>query len=117
MLFAQKTALKNQLPLHVCFCILPKFLDATLRHYKFLLEGLAEVEKDCQALNINFHLLHGEPNTVVVDFVKKYKIGAVVSDFFPLRLPMFWVDDIKKKLPKDVAFCQVRTMKYKITLK
>lgn len=25
-LFAQKLALKNQLPLHVCFCLLPKFL-------------------------------------------------------------------------------------------
>ncbi|XP_058798380.1 deoxyribodipyrimidine photo-lyase [Phymastichus coffea] len=107
LLFAQKTALKNKVPLHVCFCILPKFLDATLRHYKFLLEALKEVDKDCQALNINFHLLHGEPNNVIVDFVKKYKMGALVADFFPLRLPLHWVDDIKKQLPIDVPFCQV----------
>lgn len=84
MLFAQKTALKNKLPLHVCFCILPKFLDATLRHYKFLIEGLKEVESDLQKLNITFHLLKGEPNDVVVDFVKKNQMGALICDFFPL---------------------------------
>ena len=112
MLFAQKIALKNKVPLHVCFCILPKFLDATLRHYKFLLEALKEVEKDCEPLNIYFHLLHGEPNTAIIDFVNKYKMGAVVADFFPLRLPLYWVEDIKKKLPKDIPFCQVNNSKY-----
>lgn len=35
-LFAQKLAMKNRVPLHVCFCLLPKFLDANTRHYKFL---------------------------------------------------------------------------------
>ncbi|XP_015114233.1 deoxyribodipyrimidine photo-lyase [Diachasma alloeum] len=107
LLYAQKLALKNRLPLHVCYCILPKFLDATLRHYKFLVESLEEVSNDCKELNINFHLLLGEPNSVVLDFVKKYNIGALVIDFFPLRLPRFWVEDIGKKLPEDVPLCQV----------
>lgn len=39
MLFAQKLALKNKIPLHVIFFLLPKFLDASVRHYKFLLQG------------------------------------------------------------------------------
>lgn len=39
MLFAQKLALKNKIPLHVVFFLLPKFLNATSRHYKFLLGG------------------------------------------------------------------------------
>lgn len=39
MLFAQKLALKNKIPLHVVFFLLPKFLDASVRHYKFLLNG------------------------------------------------------------------------------
>ncbi|XP_014214610.1 deoxyribodipyrimidine photo-lyase [Copidosoma floridanum] len=107
LLFAQKIAIKNKLPLHICYCILPKFLDATLRHYKWLLENLEEVAKGCKALNINFHLLIGEPNDVVVDFVKKYKMGAVVADFFPLRVPLFWLDEIKKKIPSNVPVCQV----------
>lgn len=95
------------MPLHVCFCILPKFLDATIRHYKFLLKNLQQVEEECKSLNINFSLLHGEPNSVILEFVQKYKMGAVITDFFPLRLPMFWVEDLKKKLPENVPFCQV----------
>jgi deoxyribodipyrimidine photo-lyase len=38
-LFAQKLAMKNKISLHVCFCLLPKFLDATFRHFKFMLDG------------------------------------------------------------------------------
>ncbi|XP_054061324.1 deoxyribodipyrimidine photo-lyase-like isoform X2 [Rissa tridactyla] len=42
-LYAQRLALKQKLPLHVCFCLVPKFLDATIRHYGFMLKGLQEV--------------------------------------------------------------------------
>lgn len=38
-LFAQKLALKNQVPLHVCFCLVSKYLDTTLRHSDFLIKG------------------------------------------------------------------------------
>lgn len=100
-------ALKNRVPLHVCYCILPKFLDATLRHYKFLVESLEEVSKDAEELNINFHLLLGEPNKVVLDLMKERKMGALVIDFFPLRVPMAWVEDLKRDLPQDVPICQV----------
>lgn len=106
-LFAQRTALKNKLPLHVCFCILPKFLNMTKRHYKFLLGGLMEVEKECKDLNINFHLLHGEPSKIVPNFIKTNSLGAVVTDFFPLRLPMTWVEEVKERLPDGVPICQV----------
>ncbi|KAI4482664.1 hypothetical protein M0804_008517 [Polistes exclamans] len=107
LLFAQRTAIKNNVPLHICFCILPKFLNATMRHYKFLLNGLMEVEKECIDLNINFHLLDGEPSSLVPNFVKKYKIGAVITDFFPLKLPMGFVEEVMNKLPDDVPMCQV----------
>lgn len=42
-LYAQRLALKQELPLHVCFCLVPKFLEATIRHYGFMLRGLQEV--------------------------------------------------------------------------
>lgn len=45
LLFAQRLAMKQKISLHVCFCLVPKFLDATIRHYHFMLEGLKEVEK------------------------------------------------------------------------
>lgn len=39
-LFAQKLALKNKVPLHVCFCIIAKYLDASVRQFHFLLKGV-----------------------------------------------------------------------------
>ncbi|KAI1235905.1 Deoxyribodipyrimidine photo-lyase, partial [Lamprotornis superbus] len=42
-LYAQRLALKQELPLHVCFCLVPRFLEATIRHYGFMLRGLQEV--------------------------------------------------------------------------
>lgn len=38
-LFAQKLALKNEVPLHVCFCLISKYLDASVRQFHFLLKG------------------------------------------------------------------------------
>jgi deoxyribodipyrimidine photo-lyase len=45
LLFAQRLALKQNIPLHVCFNLVPKFQDATIRHFYFMLEGLKEVEQ------------------------------------------------------------------------
>lgn len=106
-LFAQKLALKNKVPLHVCFVILPKFLDANMRHYKFLVKGFEEVAHECSELNIGFHLLFGHSELEVPKFVVKHNMGALVCDMSPLRLPMQWVDEVKKTLPSDVPFCQV----------
>lgn len=106
-LFAQKLALKNELPLHVCYCLLPKFLDANTRHYKFLVKGLQEIEEECNALNISFHLFYGDGGTEVPKFVHKHSMGAVVIDFCPLRVPMEWVENLKKGLPDDIPLIQV----------
>ncbi|XP_035784325.1 deoxyribodipyrimidine photo-lyase-like isoform X1 [Anopheles albimanus] len=106
-LFAQKLALKNELPLHVCFNLVPRFLEATIRHFKFMLKGLEEVATECEKLNIHFHLLRGNAAQNVPAFVKKHRIGGVVCDFSPLRVPMQWVDDVRKTLPMEVPLCQV----------
>lgn len=107
LIFSQKLALKNQIPLHVCFSLVPKFLDATLRQFTFLLEGLQEVQEDLNPLHIEFHLLFGSGGKTIPDFVKTHKIGGVVCDFSPLRVPLAWVEECRKHLPKDVPFVQV----------
>ncbi|KAL7052158.1 hypothetical protein ACKWTF_004794 [Chironomus riparius] len=107
MLFTQKLALKNKLPMHVVFCLTDKFMDATLRHYKFMLDGLEEVSLDLKKLSINFHLLIGEHKKEIPKFVKDFKIGALVCDFSPLRIHREWVEKIKKELPSKVPFIQV----------
>ncbi|XP_076331892.1 deoxyribodipyrimidine photo-lyase-like [Tachypleus tridentatus] len=107
LLYAQKVALGVCCPLYVCFCLVPKFLNATIRHYQFVLKGLQEVEKECESLNIGFHLLLGEAYQVLPNFIKKNHIGAVVVDFSPLRTPLKWVDDVKKTLSSETVFWQV----------
>nr|KAG5688704.1 hypothetical protein BaRGS_029530 [Batillaria attramentaria] len=107
LLYAQRLALKLELPLYVVFCLVPKFLDATIRQFGFMLKGLAEVEKECRELGISFHLLMGEARTVLPNFVKKNNIGGVVTDFSPLRTPTKWVQDMAKELPQEIPFCQV----------
>ncbi|KAK2530967.1 deoxyribodipyrimidine photo-lyase [Columba livia] len=106
-LYAQRLALKQELPLHVCFCLVPKFLDATIRHYDFMLKGLQEVTEECAELNIPFHLLLGYPKDVLPAFVVEHGVGGLVTDFSPLRLPRQWVEDIRERLPEDVPFAQV----------
>jgi deoxyribodipyrimidine photo-lyase len=107
LLFAQKLALKNKLPLHVVFCLTDKFPGATLRTYKFMLDGLEEVAEDLKDLDINFHLLRGNHTTQIPKFVKDFGVGALVCDFSPLRIHREWVDGIKDKMPSNVSFVQV----------
>jgi deoxyribodipyrimidine photo-lyase len=98
MLYAQKLALKQQLPLHVAFCLVPTFLVAPLRAYRFMLKGLREVEKECQQLNIIFHLLIGQAENVLPKFTENYQVGTIVTDFAPLRVPRQWVENVGKKI-------------------
>uniref|UniRef100_A0A3P9NH63 Deoxyribodipyrimidine photo-lyase n=2 Tax=Poecilia reticulata TaxID=8081 RepID=A0A3P9NH63_POERE len=105
---AQQLAAKEELPLHACFClVVSKSELSTLRHYAFLLKGLQEVAKDCKQLNIQFHLLLGAPGEVLPRFVLDRALGAVVTDFSPLREPQQWLNDVKKKLSKDIPLIQV----------
>lgn len=47
-LFAQKLALKNEVPLHVCFCLIAKYLDASVRQFDFLIKGIQTLCKQFQ---------------------------------------------------------------------
>ncbi|XP_041029258.1 CPD photolyase isoform X2 [Carcharodon carcharias] len=106
-LYAQWLALKHKLPLHVCFCLVPKFHDATIRHFDFMLKGLQEVAEECKQLDISFHLLIGFAKDVLPEFVKENNIGSVVTDFSPLRSPLQWVENVRHNLPEDLQFVQV----------
>lgn len=107
LLYAQKLALKQNLPLYVCFCLVPTFLNATIRQYYFMLEGLKEVEKELNDLNIQFHLLIGLAKDQVPKFVIENKIGGLICDFSPLRTHKNWIEDLQKNLPQNVPFAQV----------
>jgi deoxyribodipyrimidine photo-lyase len=90
LLYAQELALSLGRPLGVVFCLAPAFLGATRRQYGFMLRGLQEVAGDLAHLNLPFFLLTGEPAWELPRYVANYRIGAVVSDFSPLRLVRGW---------------------------
>jgi deoxyribodipyrimidine photo-lyase len=100
LLEASRLARASGAVLRVVFCLVPRFLDATIRHFGFMCRGLKEVEKDCIALQIPFHLLRGTANDVLPQFVREQRASAVVTDMSPLRVPRRWVADVGASLAK-----------------
>lgn len=90
LLYAAQCAKETKEPLHVVFNLVPRFGDTTLRHYNFMLRGLAEVESELRRLGIPFYLLQGEPAVTISAFVREYQIGHVVTDQNPLRFTDAW---------------------------
>ncbi|XP_036331739.1 deoxyribodipyrimidine photo-lyase-like [Rhagoletis pomonella] len=107
LLFAQRLALKFELPFLIAFCLNPGHLNTTLRQYEFLMGGLEEVECECRKLSIPFHLLIGQVDEHLSEMVRLHNISAVVCDFNPLREAQLHVENVKKALPVDVPFTQV----------
>ncbi|CAH1405666.1 unnamed protein product [Nezara viridula] len=108
LLYAQKVALKHKLPLHICFYLRRTFMNAPIRHFKFLLKGLEETAKESRKLNIPFHMfISDEGENQIIDFMVENKFGYVVIDFSPLRIARTWAENLKKTLPDDVPLVQV----------
>ncbi len=105
MLLAQELALQGKVPMAVVFCLAPKFLDATMRQYGFMLKGLQEVERNLAEKNIPFFLLRGSPASEIPRFVRKSSVGTLVTDFDPLRIKGEWKEAVAKAI--DIPFYEV----------
>lgn len=96
--YAQSVAKAADLPLKVVFNLVPKFLEATIRQYGFMIKGLAEVERTLRARNIPLHLLTGDPVMNVPKFAHEHEAMLVVTDFSPLRVGLGWVKSVANVL-------------------
>lgn len=105
LLYAQELAIEREMPLVVVFCLAPSFLDATNRHYQFMVKGLTEVEEQLNQLQVPFFLLEGNPMQKIPAFVERMEIGALIADFNPLRLTREWRDHIAQSI--SVAMVEV----------
>ncbi len=101
LLYAADTASAKKVPLAVVFCLVPTFLDATIRQYEFMLDGLTEVQKKLTRKKIPFYLLTGTPEKEITRFVKRHAISVLVTDFSPLRINRQWKTNVAKavKIP------------------
>jgi deoxyribodipyrimidine photo-lyase len=105
LLFAQKLALDSKSPLAVVFFLVPQFLGATIRQYRFMLKGLEEIEQDLKKKNIPFFLLKGTPGKEIGLFLSKINASALITDFSPLRIKKAWNDEAAKRI--DISFYEV----------
>jgi deoxyribodipyrimidine photo-lyase len=96
LLHAQQMALERQVPLAVVFTLADSFLGATVRHFGFMLRGLAQVAARLRQLNIPLILLRGNPPDELCRFVRQKSVGALVVDFDPLRIKRFWQDQVTR---------------------
>ena len=76
--------------LRVAFCLVPSYLGASDRHFRFMLEGLKEVAGDLAAHGVPFDLLRGDPTGAVPKYLDEHGAGTLVMDFDPLRAKTSW---------------------------
>ena len=98
LLYAQQCAIERQQPLYVVFCLVPTFLEATLRQYGFMLRGLAETFNALNHKNIPSFLLQGLPAEVLPDWLVRNEASLLVTDFDPLRIKREWKESLLKRI-------------------
>ncbi|HSV42318.1 MAG TPA: deoxyribodipyrimidine photo-lyase [Methanomassiliicoccales archaeon] len=87
---AWESARREGRELMVVFCLAPSFLEASPRHYAFMLAGLQEVEGRLQKSGIPMHLLRGEPDRTLPRFIDSVRASLLVTEFDPLRIKRQW---------------------------
>ena len=104
-LYAQELAFELKQPLIVIFSLVTNFLEATIRQYSFMLEGLKQLETSLKAKNIPFFLILGNPEDQIVKFVDKIRAGCLINDFDPLKIKRKWKNSISKSI--SIPFFEV----------
>ncbi len=98
LVHANQIATEQNENLIVVFNLVTNFLQATLRQYYFMIEGLKEIEKNLYKLNIPFFLTIGNPEEELPNFLKKHKASLLVTDFNPLKSIFEWKKKVTSKI-------------------
>lgn len=64
------------------------------------------VKKECEDLNIPFHVLNTSPNDLA-KLVIDNGIGGIVCDFYPLKYSKQLINSFLEHIPKKVCVIQV----------
>ena len=87
-----------KLPLVVYFAGISNFPSANLRHYRFLNQGLPDLESDLAARNISF-IFRRAPHESHTKLIADVQPAIVVGDENPMRVPESW----RASLAKDIS--------------
>ncbi|MDP8209577.1 MAG: deoxyribodipyrimidine photo-lyase [Candidatus Stygibacter australis] len=91
--YSIQLANSKKLPLLVCFIITP-FPEAQPAHYRFMLQGIQEVESALKAKNINFIIRIGNVTEEVINL--SVKAETLIMDRGYLRIQREWRKSIQK---------------------
>lgn len=105
LLYAQQIASEQKAPLLVVFCLVPQFLEATIRQYGFMLSGLVGVEKELAKHSIPFLLVTGSPENEIPKLVDEFDASVLISDFSPLKISQEWKRKVSSKI--SISFYEV----------
>ncbi len=105
LLHAQQEAIARRVPLRVVFCLVPTYLDATIRQYGFMLRGLEQLAQAFATHGMAFDVLYGAPPEVLSAYYERHAPSLLVTDIEPLRIKGQWVDAVRDRT--TVPFVQV----------
>jgi deoxyribodipyrimidine photo-lyase len=87
----------RDLPVLVCFGLMDGYPEANARHYAFMLEGLAEVERDLSERGMAFVIRRGAPDAVALQFSSE--AALVVCDRGYLKPQKVWRTSLSRRAP------------------
>ncbi|GCE05656.1 deoxyribodipyrimidine photo-lyase [Dictyobacter aurantiacus] len=97
-------ALGNQLKLPVVVLfVLTEYPAANLRHYTFMLEGLAVTARDLRGRGTPLIIRHGDPAREVTRLARELSVAAVICDQCELRTPRGWRKEVQERLQVPFA--------------
>ncbi|MFP4472549.1 MAG: deoxyribodipyrimidine photo-lyase [Candidatus Omnitrophota bacterium] len=102
LIHAQQRSLELERPLVVLFNLVEDFLEAGLRQYTFMLEGLQETADALEQKHIAFQLLRGDPQETVPRFVEEHDAALLITDFDPLRVKRQWQNGVAERVAVPV---------------
>ena len=101
--YAADLARANRCGFIIVFCLVPDYTGANLRHYDFMLRGIEQAAAKAVGLNIPFMVITGDPAVELPRFIRERGIGAVVTDFSPLRTPRRWKEIVANRVSLPVV--------------
>ena len=77
------------LPVVVYFQVIPRYPNASLRHYHFLQQGLRDVAEDAADRGVGF-VLRRSPEHSLEAFLEEVRAALLIGDENPCREPERW---------------------------
>eukprot|EP00405_Crypthecodinium_cohnii_P008924 CAMPEP_0206444366 /NCGR_PEP_ID=MMETSP0324_2-20121206/14872_1 /ASSEMBLY_ACC=CAM_ASM_000836 /TAXON_ID=2866 /ORGANISM="Crypthecodinium cohnii, Strain Seligo" /LENGTH=536 /DNA_ID=CAMNT_0053912381 /DNA_START=118 /DNA_END=1728 /DNA_ORIENTATION=- len=93
--YAKQEANRLQLPLVCCFGV-TKYPEANIRHYQFMLEGVADLQAQLKKQKIKLIVKQQPPFKLAADLGKR--AAVVVTDMGYLNIQRKWRQDLAKAL-------------------